>query len=392
MNQLLRYHLVEPAGFIRVDSSDSSELSTTATITDAIKQVLPQLSPTDQRHIIGHTTISPLPGTTLGFTHFVARTDGRHEQSKRSRHSTRLAFAPLPNAFPIHIFDSPGVINDRSLHSSLQFDELRHVMSRSTLHPITYRLQPGQSLLLGALGKIDCLPISSVPIDKQSILCTIFVSEHTTIHITKSWRVTRNEWKQRFGDVEGMTTETMQPESNDSASVDTTITNDGAAEATSAFKGISTDDAINETFDGLLDDLDEDNRLIRSQPQELDEDESLDTATRSAQPPLTTTQYFHQHVGRLLSPPFTPERFDELGLEKAPIFTFELAGRGWLESCDDIVFPGLGWVAITCSGTTRLRAQMAGSAVPVLRKPLRPYDVRFTKRKYFGISPFAHRP
>ena len=104
--------------------------------------------------------------------------------------------------------------------------------------------------------------------------------------------------------------------------------------------------------------------------------------------------------------------------------SFELKGRGWGEACDDIVLPGLGWVAVTGVGDVKVRALIAGIEVtdkekqldakeaeansvqkeeekareareervlPFAREPLMPLDARKSMRKFHGSDTRQNR-
>ena len=97
-----------------------------------------------------------------------------------------------------------------------------------------------------------------------------------------------------------------------------------------------------------------------------------------------------------LSPPFTTERFQQLGLSRAERLLFELQGRGWMEAGADIVFPGVGWVAVTGAGQLTVRASIAGTEsvqgedeqrrLPFAREPLMPFDARTSTTKFYGAD------
>ena len=55
-----------------------------------------------------------------------------------------------------------------------------------------------------------------------------------------------------------------------------------------------------------------------------------------------------KNVGRMLTPPASPERLDELGDFEEVVFDIE--GRGWDDAAVDLVLPGLGWVSVTGCG------------------------------------------
>lgn len=65
---------------------------------------------------------------------------------------------------------------------------------------------------------------------------------------------------------------------------------------------------------------------------------------------------------------------------------FDLAGRGWLESSDDIVFPGLGWISLTGCGPIQVRAIAAAGTKPYCREPVMPFEAQRTMKKWTGVG------
>ena len=132
-------------------------------------------------------------------------------------------------------------------------------------------------------------------------------------------------------------------------------------------------------------------------------------------------EFYQKHAGGLVAPPFTYERFKELGLGRGGGMAFELKGRGWDEASDDIVLPGLGWVALTGAGDVKVRVLIAGieatekekqrhaeamvedeeehaareareeRVLPLAREPLMPLDARKSMRKFHGSDTRQNR-
>ena len=135
--------------------------------------------------------------------------------------------------------------------------------------------------------------------------------------------------------------------------------------------------------------------------------------------------FYRRHSGGLVAPPFSYERYVELGLGRGGGMTFELRGRGWEEACDDIVLPGLGWLAVTGVGDVKVRVLVAGTeatekekqlsakeaeaggapgseqheareareerVLPFAREPLMPLDARKSMRKFHGSDTRQNR-
>jgi len=82
----------------------------------------------------------------------------------------------------------------------------------------------------------------------------------------------------------------------------------------------------------------------------------------------------------LLIPPLDKDRTKELTM--GVLVKIPLHGRGWRQSCVDVVFPGLGWVSLTgCGDVTLMVAPPIGTDV-FIREPLLPYEAPTTGRKW----------
>ncbi|CAJ1327962.1 unnamed protein product [Effrenium voratum] len=88
-------------------------------------------------------------------------------------------------------------------------------------------------------------------------------------------------------------------------------------------------------------------------------------------------------AGEELTPPLSSKRFSQL-LPFQPQ-RFELTGNGWDEACMDIVFPGLGWVAITGCGDCVVEAHAPEGVEVMSREPLLPHEAKWTGVKYRGF-------
>eukprot|EP01083_Nonionella_stella_P046297 123938_1 len=83
-----------------------------------------------------------------------------------------------------------------------------------------------------------------------------------------------------------------------------------------------------------------------------------------------------------MGPPFTPERFR--AIKWSPRLTAPLVGKGWLESCVDVVFSGVGWMAVTGCGPCEIRAWGSAHADVRLRKPILPHESKKSYKKVFA--------
>lgn len=120
--------------------------------------------------------------------------------------------------------------------------------------------------------------------------------------------------------------------------------------------------------------------------------EKMDTMRTAADgtQKLGYLEFAEKHGGNKIYPPFTPQRCKEIGLHNGTRVSFDLHGRGWLEACSDVVFPGLGWVGITGSGQMTVRALLPGETRAYSREPLMPFESRKTMKKFTGSGARQH--
>jgi len=92
-----------------------------------------------------------------------------------------------------------------------------------------------------------------------------------------------------------------------------------------------------------------------------------------------------KHVGGVLTPPASLERLEALGeLEEHEL---RVEGRGWGEAAVDVVFPGLGWIAVTGAGECSVRVALPRGVRPITREPLLPEESwRKTAAKFTGAK------
>lgn len=75
-------------------------------------------------------------------------------------------------------------------------------------------------------------------------------------------------------------------------------------------------------------------------------------------------EFLQKHIGELIYPPNSIERFQELGPWEPR--EFEIQGEGWKTSCVDIVISGLGWISVTGAQNCKVRV-LALTARPCTR-------------------------
>ena len=104
-------------------------------------------------------TASATPGTTLGVVKVALRDDG-------------------PD-----VYDTPGLLMPDALGSRLTEPELGAVLPRE-FNPVALRVQPGGSVLLGALGRVDVIAS-----ELGAFFLTFYVAPGLTLHPTSTANV-----------------------------------------------------------------------------------------------------------------------------------------------------------------------------------------------------------
>jgi ribosome biogenesis GTPase A len=118
-------------------------------------------------------TSSPVPGTTMGTIkiplHALGMVGHEPEESwKKKRFVSRDHF----------LIDTPGVINDQQLIHQLDYNEQKKVVNQKEMNPVTYKLEPGKSLILKPLIRVDLLE------SDHPVLVTLF--SPLAPHMTKT--------------------------------------------------------------------------------------------------------------------------------------------------------------------------------------------------------------
>lgn len=94
--------------------------------------------------------------------------------------------------------------------------------------------------------------------------------------------------------------------------------------------------------------------------------------------------FMARHSGEMLTPPFSPEGFGSLGEWTSKSFTAE--GDSWKRACVDIVFSGLGWVAVTGPGSVRIKVCVPKGVGVFTREALMPFEAKAGVSKYTGTT------
>eukprot|EP01042_Synura_sphagnicola_P001100 gene1100-1238_t len=93
-------------------------------------------------------------------------------------------------------------------------------------------------------------------------------------------------------------------------------------------------------------------------------------------------EFIKKHTGKLVFPPDTFERVEELGPYET--IEFEIQGEGWLKSRQDIVISGLGWLSVTGSGQCKVRVTVPSGTSVAVRPSLMPYEAQHNTAKFTG--------
>lgn len=94
--------------------------------------------------------------------------------------------------------------------------------------------------------------------------------------------------------------------------------------------------------------------------------------------------FLDDHVGTRITPPFKPERRQQLQLNETT--EFEVEGQGWQTASKDIVIAGLGWVSVTGSGSCKIRVSAPEGTHVDIRDALMPFDTWAHMAVYTGTS------
>ncbi|CEI86229.1 hypothetical protein RMCBS344292_00672 [Rhizopus microsporus] len=118
-------------------------------------------------------TSSVVPGTTMGTIkiplHILGMTSDAHLEAWKKR---RFVIKER------YMIDTPGIINEHQLIHKLPFDDQKRIVNQKEISPITFKLEPGKSLLLKPLIRIDLLESS------EPVLFTMF--SPLAPHITRT--------------------------------------------------------------------------------------------------------------------------------------------------------------------------------------------------------------
>eukprot|EP00177_Eucheuma_denticulatum_P006089 GFKZ01011102.1.p1 GENE.GFKZ01011102.1~~GFKZ01011102.1.p1 ORF type:complete len:646 (+),score=82.36 GFKZ01011102.1:322-2259(+) len=207
--------------------------------------------PSKQNQFLGAITTSVVPGTTLD----VIR---------------------IPLGRKVNLYDTPGLMMPHQLTNFLEEKELKAVLPSSNVDHVTFRLEQGKAIYIGALARIEV-------VEGKAFFFTCFFSPKVKLH-------------------------------------------PGRAE--------------------------------------------------------NSAEFARQHVGGLLTPPYSEEGLEQLG--EWTTKTFSMVGEGWRKASVDVVFSGLGWIAVTGPGPVKLRVCVPQGVGVFTREPLMPFEAQTGVSKYTG--------
>lgn len=207
--------------------------------------------PSKQNQYLGAITTSVVPGTTLD----VIR---------------------IPLGRNVNLYDTPGLMMPHQLTNFLQEKELKAVLPANTVDYVTFRLEQGKAIYIGALARIEV-------VEGKAFFFTCFFSPKVKLH-------------------------------------------PGKAE--------------------------------------------------------NSAEFAKQHVGGLLTPPYSEEGFEQLG--EWTTKTFSMTGEGWKRASVDVVFSGLGWIAVTGPGNVKLKVCVPQGVGVFTREPLLPFEAQTGVSTYTG--------
>jgi ribosome biogenesis GTPase A len=294
------------------------------------------------------STTSPIPGTTLGIVSFPIL-----EKKRGGRN--------------LQIKDTPGVLNNWQLTSHLNFAELRRVLPTKRMAPLTYRVQPGQSIMLGALARVDMITGKPYQI-------TNFVSSAVSVHIAASHRVDKEYLQQQIG---VNLIPPFDPEANNRPE-DLNIFNNLANVSKDECDALAALQHLSRLEGTIVKD--------RSKQAIVNKTEKADFAGGN------TERFGERNVIENMADP--KGGLDELAHRRkelrdqvsvalgqlAPVvsattmcpsrvfidqngrFVVQLVGDGFKQASHDIVIAGLGWITVTGVGPLTLRLSLAGQA------------------------------
>ena len=199
-------------------------------MTDLLKSMIKYRSPADDVYVLGKVNVgkssfmkfllnefdgpqhlrpteSAVPGTTINqislplkklpkLRETVVQAKNELLSTKRKEKMKSINIHPSPSILPTrssglnklmmgNIIDTPGLVNDASLTKFLTLKELSFIVPNKPIKPISFFLDPGRSLWVGGLGRVDYVE------GKAQMIVTAFTSPKIPIHVSS---MHKTEW------------------------------------------------------------------------------------------------------------------------------------------------------------------------------------------------------
>jgi len=300
-------------------------------------------------------TVSPVPGTTINF----------------------LAIPTKGGGF---IYDTPGILNRYQLINYLTPQEVQLTLPSRPIKPANYFIMPGKSLFLGGVGRIDYVEGGG------RMYFTVFASNRLPIHPTSTDRADLIYQKHLgtmlvppidFEKQEELKRQEQEREKEqqkfyrDHKNRGKSLPKEDEEEDDEERVAITEDSELSTT--GTDTTFTQATKAERSDEEEFKEEAKRKNHLPEGQLPLMGIKMRKQ--GKF--PPLVSKEWEFEG------------GKDWDRAFVDVVFPGLGWIAIAGPGKCKIRAwSIEGTGLFVREDPLMPFEHPTKERK--GKKAIAH--
>jgi len=329
---------------------------------DLVKSNLTAFSPlVDEKYLLkmhqemlktkNQATTSPIPGTTLGMVSYPIL------EKKRGGKALK-------------VFDTPGVINAHQATAHLHYEELKAVLPTDSVRPLEYRIEAGQSLLIGGLVRLDF--VSGRPF---SVSC--FFSPLVSVHVTRTSRITPEYLSQHAGTMlippfsreradalmiaktlglspdECLKAEIIRRQS---AKLEEEFEARNREERKKRMSQQSPSDDYNDHVLPPREDVEDDDELESISPEDIREEVTRLMTQKYGKPieedPVRIVPVDDSSLVSLQNPA-------RCFMDSKGRLIFQLQGAGWKTASHDIAISGLGWVAVTGAGAATFRVALA---------------------------------
>lgn len=142
---------------------------------DDLLEQINQYSTGKDVYVVGTTNV----GKSTLINKLIEATTGEKEVFTTSNiPGTTLGMIDIPLGNNQFMYDTPGVIAKSAMSSVLTLDDVKHIMPKKEIKPLTYQLDEGQTLFISNLAQIDF-----VTGNRSSF--TIYRSDKLVVHRTK---------------------------------------------------------------------------------------------------------------------------------------------------------------------------------------------------------------